>query len=162
MRPAARIVAAAAAALAGALALAACSGGDSGGDSSATSSGTSSAAATSSSGTDGTGAQSDALQGSWITTSSGKIVALVVTGKQAGLFETGGSVCSGSAGEESGMRMIRLTCTGGGKDRVTGMVDSVSKSSMKVTWSGKTGEETYTRAEGGKLPSGLPTASLGQ
>ncbi|MEU8935175.1 hypothetical protein AB0D30_35490 [Streptomyces sp. NPDC048409] len=162
MRPAARIVAAAAAALAGALALAACSGGDSGGDSSATPSGTSSAAATSSSGTDGTGAQSDALQGSWITTSSGKIVALVVTGKQAGLFETGGSVCSGSAGEESGMRMIRLTCTGGGKDRVTGMVDSVSKSSMKVTWSGKAGEETYTRAEGGKLPSGLPTASLGQ
>ncbi|MFJ5641363.1 hypothetical protein [Streptomyces sp. NPDC093223] len=163
MRPAARIVAAAAAALAGALALAACSGGgDSGPDPSATSSGTSSAAATSSSGTDGTGAQSDALQGSWITTSSGKIVALVVTGKQAGLFETGGSVCSGSAGEESGMRMIRLTCTGGGKDRVTGMVDSVSKSSMKVTWSGKAGEETYTRAEGGKLPSGLPTASLGQ
>ncbi|MEV6763798.1 hypothetical protein AB0N16_24810 [Streptomyces sp. NPDC051105] len=160
-------MAAAAAALVGALALAACSGGgDSGssggsGDSSATSSGTS-AASTATSGSDGATASSDALQGSWITTSGGKIVALVITGKQAGLFETGGSVCSGTAGEEAGMRMIHLSCTGGSKDRVTGMVDSVSKSGMKVTWSGKSGEETYTKAEGGKLPSGLPTASLGQ
>ncbi|MGW7426498.1 hypothetical protein ACWGJB_42060 [Streptomyces sp. NPDC054813] len=164
-RPAVRIVAAAAAGLVGALALAACSSGgsgSSGGDSSATSPGTSSAAATATSGSDGTTASSDALQGSWITTSGGKIVALVVTGKSAGLFETGGSVCSGTAGEEAGMQMIHLTCTGGSKDRVTGMVDSVSKSGLKVTWSGKTGEETYTKAEGGKLPSGLPTASLGQ
>ncbi|MBW8799398.1 MAG: hypothetical protein JF597_39250 [Streptomyces sp.] len=155
-----RIVAAAAG-LAGALALTACSGGGgSGSGSSATPSGTSSATATA--GSDGSTASSDALQGSWITTSGGKIVALVVTGKEAGLFETGGSVCSGTAGEEAGMRMIHLTCTDGSKDRVTGMVDSVSKSGMKVTWSGKSGEETYTRAEGGKLPSGLPTAHLGQ
>ncbi|MFD4507486.1 hypothetical protein [Streptomyces sp. NPDC058457] len=157
-----RIVAAAAG-LVGALALTACSsGGDSGSDSSATPSGTSSAAATATAGSDGSTASSDALQGSWITTSGGKIVALVVTGKEAGLFETGGAVCSGTAGEEAGMRMIHLTCTNGSKDRVTGMVDSVSKSGMKVTWSGKSGEETYTKAEGGKLPSGLPTASLGQ
>ncbi|MFD8816849.1 hypothetical protein ACFV23_36525 [Streptomyces sp. NPDC059627] len=156
---------AAAAGLVGALALTACSGGDSGSDSSATPSDTSSAAATAtagSAGSDGSTASSDALQGSWITTSGGKIVALVVTGKEAGLFETGGSVCTGTAGEEAGMRMIHLTCTDGSKDRVTGMVDSVSKSGMKVTWSGKSGEETYTKAEGGKLPSGLPTASLGQ
>ncbi|GGN05840.1 hypothetical protein GCM10011578_029730 [Streptomyces fuscichromogenes] len=150
-----------AAGLVGALALTACSGGDSGG-SSATPSGTSSAAATATAGSESSTASSDALQGSWITTSGGKIVALVVTGKQAGLFETGGAVCSGTAGEEAGMRMIHLTCTDGSKDRGTGMVDSVSKSGMKVTWSGKSGAETYTRAEGGKLPSGLPTASLGQ
>ncbi|MFE3167387.1 hypothetical protein [Streptomyces sp. NPDC059224] len=161
-RPAVRIVAAAAAGLAGALTLAACSSGGSGGDPSATSPGTSSAAATATSGADNTTARSDTLQGSWITTSSGRIVALVITGKQAGLFETGGSVCSGTAGAEAGMQMIHLTCTGGSKDRVTGMVDSVSKNGMKVTWSGKTGEETYTKAEGGKLPSGLPTAGLGQ
>ncbi|MFF7472428.1 hypothetical protein [Streptomyces sp. NPDC008092] len=150
---------AAAAGLVGALALTACSGG---GGSGSDSSGTSSAGATAAAGTDGSTASSDALQGSWITTSGGKIVALVVTGKEAGLFETGGSVCSGTAGEEAGMRMIHLTCTNGSKDRVTGMVDSVSKSGMKVTWSGKSGEETYTKAEGGKLPTGLPTASLGQ
>ncbi|MFF4120154.1 hypothetical protein [Streptomyces sp. NPDC001714] len=155
-------IAAAAAGLVGALALTACSGGDSGNDSSATPSGTTSADATATAGTAGSTASSDALQGSWITTSGGKIVALVVTGKEAGLFETGGAVCSGTAGEEAGMRMIHLTCTDGSKDRVTGMVDSVSKSGMKVTWSGKSGEETYTKAAGGKLPSGLPTASLGQ
>ncbi|MFJ9567278.1 hypothetical protein ACIRQQ_45485 [Streptomyces fuscichromogenes] len=160
-RPALR-AGAVAAGLVGALALTACSGGDSGGGSSATPSGTSSAAATATAGSESSTASSDALQGSWITTSGGKIVALVVTGKQAGLFETGGAVCSGTAGEEAGMRMIRLTCTDGSKDRGTGMVDSVSKSGMKVTWSGKSGAETYTRAEGGKLPSGLPTASLGQ
>lgn len=161
-RPALRTVAAAAG-LAGALALTACSGGGgSGGDSSATPSGTSSAGATATGGSDGSTASADALQGSWITTSGGKIVALVVTGKEAGLFETGGAVCTGSAGEEAGMRMIHLTCTDGSKDRVTGMVDSVSKSGMKVTWSGKSGEETYTKAEGGKLPSGLPKAGLGQ
>ncbi|MFE5036816.1 hypothetical protein [Streptomyces sp. NPDC056683] len=160
-RPALRIVAAAAG-LAGALALTACSGGGGSGDSSATPSGTSSAGATATGGSDGSTASSDALQGSWITTSGGKIVALVVTGKEAGLFETGGAVCTGSAGKEAGMRMIHLTCTDGSKDRVTGMVDSVSKSDMKVTWSGKSGEETYTKAEGGKLPSGLPKAGLGQ
>ncbi|MEV5958760.1 hypothetical protein AB0M11_34330 [Streptomyces sp. NPDC051987] len=148
--------------LVGALTLTACSGGGSGGDSAATPSATSSAGATATAGSDSATASSDALQGSWITTSGGKIVALVVTGKQAGLFETGGSVCNGTAGDEAGMRMIHLTCTKGGKDRVTGMVDSVSKSGMKVTWSGKVGEETYTKAEGGKLPSGLATATLGQ
>ncbi|WP_234544736.1 hypothetical protein [Streptomyces shenzhenensis] len=160
-RPALRIVAAATG-LVGALALTACSGGGSGSGSSATPSDTSSSAATATAGSGSAAASSDALQGSWITTSGGKIVALVVTGKKAALFETGGAVCSGTAGEEAGMRMIHLTCTDGSKDRVTGMVDAVSKAGMKVTWSGKSGEETYTRAEGGKLPSGLATASLGQ
>ncbi|MFE2062084.1 hypothetical protein ACFXDH_06700 [Streptomyces sp. NPDC059467] len=153
-------IGAAAAGLVGALALTACSG--SGSDSSASPSRTTSAAATASAGSESATTSADVLQGSWITTSGGKIVALVVTGKSAGLFETGGAVCSGTAGEEAGMRMIHLSCTDGNKNRATGMVDSVNKSGMKVTWSGKTGEETYTKAEGGKLPSGLPTAGLGQ
>ncbi|MFJ9712290.1 hypothetical protein [Streptomyces sp. NPDC101234] len=153
-------IGAAVAGLVGALALTACSGSDS--DSSASPSRTTSAAATASAGSESATTSADVLQGSWITTSGGKIVALVVTGKSAGLFETGGAVCSGTAGEEAGMRMIHLSCTDGNKNRATGMVDSVNKSGMKVTWSGKTGEETYTKAEGGKLPSGLPTAGLGQ
>lgn len=112
-------------------------------------------------GTGGTGdvtSSSGKLQGSWLATTGGKAVALVITDKQAGLFATGGTVCSGTAGEQSGMQMIHLTCTDGSKDRGTGMVDSISGNSMKVTWSGKTGKETYTKAAGGKLPSGLPTA----
>ncbi|MFF5018714.1 hypothetical protein [Streptomyces sp. NPDC001165] len=152
--------AAAAAGLVGALALTGCSGGGGGGskdDASPTPS-----AAPTSTGTGAVTGSSGKLQGSWITTSKGAVVALVITGKQAGLFVTGGTVCSGAAGTEAGMQMIHLTCTGGGKDRVTGMVDSVSKDAMKVTWSGKLGQETYTKAEGGKLPSGLPTAPVKQ
>ncbi|MGW0995850.1 hypothetical protein [Streptomyces sp. NPDC002520] len=148
--------AAVAAGLVGALALTACSGGgDSEKDSSASATPTSTAGSGGASGTV-TGA-SDQLQGSWVTASGGKIVALVITKKQAGLFATGGTVCSGSAGEQSGMRMIHLKCTDGSKDRTSGMVDSVTAKDMKVTWSGRLGKERYMKAEGGKLPSGMPT-----
>ncbi|MGW3103169.1 hypothetical protein [Streptomyces sp. NPDC001100] len=163
-------IAAAAAGLAGALVLTACSGGDSKDDSSSTpsASATSAPTATSSVTSDSGGstgsspsAASDDLQGSWLATTDGKAVALVVTGKQAALFTTGGSICSGTAGEEAGMQMIHLTCTDKSTTRATGMVGSVSKSGLSVTWSGSLGKETYTKAEGGKLPSGLPTTGLG-
>ena len=153
-------IAALAAGLVGALALTACGGG--GGDHSSTDpSSTASAAPAPSSSAAGSGVSgaSGKLQGSWLATSGGTIVALVINGKQAGIFATGGTVCSGTAGTESGMQMIHLTCAKGSKDRTTGMVDSVDGSSMKITWSGKVGQETYTKAEGGKLPSGLPTAA---
>ncbi|MFF6991418.1 hypothetical protein [Streptomyces sp. NPDC010273] len=152
-------MAAAAAGLVGALVLTGCSG-DSSDDSSSTPSASSTSTATGGSGSSPSAA-SDGLQGSWLATTDGKAVALVITGKQAALFTTGGSVCSGTAGEEAGMQMIHLKCTDGTKTRATGMVDSVSKSALAVTWSGSLGKEAYTRAEGGKFPSGLPTASLG-
>ncbi|MEU2062018.1 hypothetical protein [Streptomyces sp. NPDC013455] len=142
-------------ALLGSLALAACGGGGGSEDkdgSSPTPSATPSASTPSPA---VTGASAE-LQGSWITTAGGKIVALVITGREAGVFATGGTVCSGTAGAEDGTRMIRLTCADGGKDRTAGTVDSVDGDTLKVTWSGKTGQETYTKAEGGKLPSGLP------
>ncbi|MFE5402053.1 hypothetical protein ACFQ9Z_11710 [Streptomyces sp. NPDC056580] len=147
--------AAAAAGLVGVLALTACSGGA---DHDSSPAPAPTAPTESASGSTGavTGASAE-LQGSWVATGKGSILALVITGKRAGLFVTGGSVCSGTAGAESGMRMIHLTCTDGNEDRVTGMVDSVTKDALKVTWSGKVGQETYTKAEGGKLPSGMPT-----
>ncbi|MEV6292515.1 hypothetical protein AB0M41_19235 [Streptomyces sp. NPDC051896] len=149
-----------AAGLVGALAaLTACSGG--GGDGDRTAASATPSATTASASPSGSGAVSGAagkLQGSWITTSGGRIVALVITGKKAGLFVTGRKAwCQGAAGEESGMQMIHLTCPDGNKDRVTGMVDAVDAKGMTVSWSGKTGKETYTKAEGGKLPSALPT-----
>lgn len=157
-------VAAAAAGLAGALVLSACSS-DGGSDDDAGAGPAPSASASAGTGGDSGSGSGDAaggeLAGSWLATTDGKAVALVITGKQAALFGTGGSVCSGTAGEESGMRMIRLKCTDGSKDRATGMVDSVNGSSLKVTWEGGLGAETYRKAEGGKLPTGLPTASLG-
>lgn len=150
--------------LAGALVLTACSGGDSkDGASSSTPSASATSTATADSGGSGSSpsAASDRLQGNWLATTDGKAVALVITGKQAALFTTSGNVCSGTAGEEAGMQMIHLKCTDGSKTRATGMIGSVSKSGLAVTWSGSLGKETYTHAEGDKWPSGLPTASLG-
>ena len=159
-------VAAAAAGLAGVLVLSACSGDGDSGDGSASSPAPSAPAATGADGDSGSasgsgGSDAGGLQGSWLATTGGKAVALVITGKQAAIFATGGSVCTGTAGEESGTRMIRLKCTDGSKDRAAGTVDSVNGKSLKVTWEGGLGAETYTRAEGGKLPTGLPTAGLG-
>jgi hypothetical protein len=155
-------IAAAAAGLAGALVLTACSGGDSKDASSSTPSASATSPADSGGSTGSSpSAASDGLQGSWLATTDGKAVALVVTGKQAALFSTGGTVCSGTAGKEAGMQMIHLKCTDGSKTRATGMVGSVTKSGLTVTWSGSLGKETYTKAEGGQLPSGLATASLG-
>ena len=151
--------AAAAAGLACALALTACSGdSDSDDDSSATPSTSASASGSASSSSSASGK----LEGSWLATTDGKAVVLMVDGKGgAGLFATGGTVCSGTATEGAGMQMIRLKCTDGSKDRATGMVDSVGTTTLKVTWENGLGTETYTKAEGGSLPSGLPTASLG-
>jgi hypothetical protein len=147
-----------AAGLVGALAaLTACSGDGGDGDRTAASA-TPTTASASPSGSGEVSGAAGKLQGSWITTSGGRIVALVITGKKAGLFVTGRKAwCQGAAGEESGMQMIHLTCPDGNKDRVTGMVDAVDAKGMTVSWSGKTGKETYTKAEGGKLPSALPT-----
>ncbi|MGW2614395.1 hypothetical protein [Streptomyces sp. NPDC001500] len=156
--------AAAAAALAGALTLTACSD-DGGSDgSSPTPSTTATAEAGGASGTGGASASASAsheLEGSWLATTDGKAVALIVTGRQAALFVTGGAVCSGTAGEEAGMRMIHLKCSAGKDDRTTGMVDSVDAKSLKVTWSGAAGKETFAKAQGGQWPSGLPTPGLG-
>ncbi|MFD4785646.1 hypothetical protein ACFWN1_00850 [Streptomyces sp. NPDC058459] len=155
----AKVRAAAAAGLVGALALTATAcGGDGTPDESPSPTTSSAAPAPSgSNGSDGAGA-SDGLQGSWITTGGGKIVALVITGKQAGLFVTGGTVCSGTAGERAGRGTIRLTCQGGDDSRSEGTVDSVNGTALKVTWKGDAGSESYTRADGGKLPTGLPTS----
>ncbi|WP_243762352.1 hypothetical protein [Streptomyces sp. Tu 3180] len=160
--------AAAAAGLAGALVLTGCGdGGDSGEDSAApTPSATPSVTATAGTGggTGGSGAGASPageLEGSWLTTAGGKAVALMVTGEQAALFATGGTVCSGTAREESGTHTIRLKCADGSEDRTNGTVVPAGASSLKVTWQGAPGTETYTKAEGGKLPTGLPTAGLG-
>jgi hypothetical protein len=153
----------AAAGLVGALVLTACSGGGSDDEPSPSSSTTgSSSASASASATGGTGGTSSSsasgkVAGSWLATTGGKAVALLVNGDQAGLFVTGGTVCSGSASADT----IRLKCTDGSKDRADGTVESVGKNTLKVNWEGGIGAETYTRADGANLPSGFPTVSSG-
>ncbi|MFE5399226.1 hypothetical protein ACFQ9U_32275 [Streptomyces sp. NPDC056568] len=162
--------------LVGTLALTACTGGGEDGDGEGSSGGsgaggggdTSSSAPSGSASADPGGGTGDGspsaageLEGSWLATTDGHAVALMVTGDKAALFATGGTVCSGTTGEDAGTRTIRLKCTPGGDDRATGTVRSVDGKSLKVVWQGKVGAETYTRSEGGTVPPGLPTAGLG-
>ncbi|MGX1368391.1 hypothetical protein RKD19_003750 [Streptomyces canus] len=149
----------AAAGLVGVLALTACSGGGSDDDASPSAGASVSSSASASSPASGgtSSSASGEVAGSWLTTTGGKAVALLVNGDQAGLFATGGTVCSGSADATT----IRLKCADGNTDRAEGTVESVDKTRLKVKWSGSAGTETYNRAEGGQLPSGLPTAGLG-
>ena len=154
-----RRAALAAAGLTGVLVLTACSGGSSDDDASPSSSASASSSAPASASASGgtSSSASGEVAGSWLATTGGKAVALLVNGDQAGLFATGGTVCSGTASADS----IRLKCTDGSTDRADGTVVSVGRTKLKVRWSGGIGTETYTRAEGGRLPSGLPTSSLG-
>ncbi|GGS66330.1 hypothetical protein [Streptomyces griseoviridis] len=159
-----------AAGLAGVLVLGGCGGdggsdGEGAGGARTSASGSPSASSSGGSGDTGSAGASPSgaageLEGSWLATAGGKAVALVVTGTRAGLFATGGTVCSGGAGTADGTRTIRLTCTDGNKDRASGTVESVDGSTLEIDWSGSLGTETYVKAEGGKLPSGLPTAGL--
>ncbi|MFJ6073748.1 hypothetical protein ACIQFU_23395 [Streptomyces sp. NPDC093065] len=155
--------------LAGALALTACTDdGDSGGDGSGggdRSSASPGASASTDPGGDAGGSPpagaAGALEGSWLATTDGQAVALMVTGDKAALFATGGTVCSGTADETDGTRTIRLKCADGSDDRAAGKVGSVDATSLTVAWEGDLGEETYTKSEGGSLPPGLPTAGIG-
>ncbi|MEV5436729.1 hypothetical protein AB0K80_11965 [Streptomyces sp. NPDC052682] len=148
----------AALAVAGALVLTACSGG---GSTAGPRPSVTTSPDTAGSTGDPSASPAGPLEGSWLATTKGKAVALIVTGRQAALFATGGTLCSGTTGKKAGVRVIHLKCAEGGKDRTTGTVDSVTKASLKVTWQGGAGTETYTKAEGGELPSGLPTAPPG-
>lgn len=133
--------------------------GSGGGAGSSATGATGSASASASEGAgSGENAKGAALSGSWLATAGGKEVVLIVDGGKAALFSTDRTTCAGSAAEESGRRVLRFSAC---KARTTGTVDSVNKTTLRVTWEGGLGTETYTRAEGGAVPSGLPTASLG-
>ncbi|MGW2909267.1 hypothetical protein ACWC9X_02270 [Streptomyces asoensis] len=164
-RPVRSTAAAVAATLAGVLVLTACSDGGGSDDGASAPSTTATAGGGAAGGATESASSSVSasgeLEGSWLATTDGKAVALIITGKQAALFVTGGAVCSGTAGEEAGMQMIHLKCTSGKGDRTTGMVGSVDAKSLEVTWSGAVGKEEFAKAEGGQWPSGLPTAGLG-
>ncbi|MFB6672511.1 hypothetical protein ACFCWG_08950 [Streptomyces sp. NPDC056390] len=105
----------------------------------------------------GSGGKSGSLQGSWVTTSQGKSVALLISGKKVALV--GEHVCSGTAGDEMGMQMFTLKCADGNTDRNMGQVKSVDATTLKVSWEGF-GDDTFRKTDNGKLPSGFPTMGL--
>lgn len=110
--------------------------------------------------TGGTSAAGD-LDGSWLATTDGKAVVLTVDGRQAALFTTGGSLCSGSVGGgRSDSRVIELTCPDDTRDRAEGTVESVDGSHLVMRWE-SLGRETYVKAENGRFPSALATATEG-
>ncbi|PJM95710.1 hypothetical protein [Streptomyces sp. CB01373] len=150
----------AAAVLLGALALSGCERGGSGdtGGAGATPGATASTTGGDDGGAGDSAADDDGVDGSWLATTGGRAVALIVNGKQAALFSTGRTICTGTTAEEGARHVIRLDAC---KSRTTGTVDSVNRTTLRVTWEGGLGTETYTRSTGGALPSGLPTASLG-
>ncbi|MEU6348264.1 hypothetical protein ABZ896_02935 [Streptomyces sp. NPDC047072] len=147
--------------LLGVLVLTACGAGDGLDDDSSPTSGTSSSAAVTGGGSGGTSSSASSAAGdaagNWLATTKGQAVALLINDDEAGLFATGGSVCSGSVHGAT----IRLKCSDKNKERAEGTIESVGRTSMKVRWESSLGTETYTRSEGGRLPSGFPTAGLG-
>ena len=150
-------IGAAAAGVAAALMITGCSSdsGDGGGKSKESPQATESASAGADTG--GSGGKSGSLEGSWVTTSQGKSVALLISGKKAALV--GEHVCSGTAGDEMGMQMLTLKCADGNTDRTMGQVKSVDATTLKVSWEGF-GDDTFRKTDNGKLPSGFPTVGL--
>ncbi|MET7514011.1 hypothetical protein ABZS88_11100 [Streptomyces sp. NPDC005480] len=152
---------AAAAGVAAALVITGCSsdsgdGGD-GGKSKETPQASATASAGGDTGGSASGGKSGSLQGSWVTTSQGKSVALLISGKKVALV--GKHVCSGTAGDEMGMQMLTLKCADGNSDRNMGQVKSVDATTLKVSWEGF-GDDTFRKTDNGKLPSGFPTMGL--
>ncbi|MGW6404040.1 hypothetical protein [Streptomyces sp. NPDC055134] len=154
-------IGAAAAGVAAALVITGCSSDSGDGGDGGKSKETPQASATASTGGDtggsGSGGTSGSLQGSWVTTSQGKSVALLISGKKVALV--GEHVCSGTAGDEMGMQMLTLKCADGNTDRNMGQVKSVDASTLKVSWEGF-GNDTFRKTDNGKLPSGFPTMGL--
>ncbi|WP_217227683.1 hypothetical protein [Streptomyces anulatus] len=153
-----RTGAVAAAALAAALALTACGSDDASKDSGADSA----AGATPGGGDKGSGESAGsgavdaaALEGTWVGLTDGKNVTVSVSARKVALVADQ-SVCQGDVKDMGGEPMLALKCTGGSTDRTMGAIDSVDGTKLVLSWDGGV-KDTLTKAEPGKLPSGMPS-----
>ncbi|MEU2577112.1 hypothetical protein ACIP3B_30385 [Streptomyces anulatus] len=154
-----RTGAVAVAALAAALALTACGSDDASKDSGADST----ASATPGGGGDkgsgesaGSGAtDAAALEGSWVGLTDAKNVTVSIAGGKVALVADQ-SVCQGDVKDMGGEPMLALKCTGGSTDRTMGAIDSVDGTKLVLSWDGGV-KDTLTKADPGKLPSGMPS-----
>ncbi|MEU8465437.1 hypothetical protein [Streptomyces sp. NPDC029003] len=103
----------------------------------------------------GGAAKAGTLDGGWISMQNpGKSVVLTVKGQTAFVVEAAtGLTCEGTSTGAA----LDLKCPAG-VTRSKGKVDSVDATTLKVTWEGAAGTDTFQRSEG-KLPSlpALPT-----
>lgn len=154
-----RTGAVAVAALAAALTLTACGSDDANKDSGADSA----ASATPGGGGDngsgesaGSGApDAAALEGTWVGLTDAKNVTVSISGGKVALVADQ-SVCQGDVKDMGGEPMLALKCTGGSADRTMGAIDSVDGTKLVLSWDGGV-KDTLTKADPGKLPSGMPS-----
>ncbi|RPK94658.1 MULTISPECIES: hypothetical protein [Streptomyces] len=148
-----------AAALAASLALTACGGDDAGKDSGADSTASANPGgggdngSGESAGSGGTDAA--ALEGTWVGLTDGKNVTASITARKVALVADQ-SVCQGDVKDMGGEPMLALKCTGGSTDRAMGAIESVDGTKLVVSWDGGI-KDTLTKADPGKLPSGMPS-----
>ncbi|MET9604723.1 hypothetical protein ABZZ17_06595 [Streptomyces sp. NPDC006512] len=90
------------------------------------------------------------LEGGWISMANpGKGVILTVKGQIAFVVEAAtGLTCEGTTNGKT----FDLKCPAGAQ-RSKGKVDSVDATTLKVTWEGAAGTDTFQKNEPGKLPS---------
>ncbi|MFJ9625422.1 hypothetical protein [Streptomyces sp. NPDC101181] len=103
----------------------------------------------------GGGVDAAALEGTWAGLTDGKNVTLSVASRKVALVADR-SVCQGDVKDMGGEPMLHLTCAGGSTDRVMGGIDTVDGSKLVVSWEGGI-TDTLTKADPGKLPSGMPS-----
>lgn len=146
------------AALTASLAMTACGGDDAGKDSGADSA----VSATPGNGDNGSGdsagsgaVDAAALEGTWVGLTDGKNVTVSVSAREVALVADQ-SVCQGDVKDMGGEPMLALKCTGGSTDRTMGAIDSVDGSKLVLSWDGGV-KDTLTKADPGKLPSGMPS-----
>ncbi|MFD7384641.1 MULTISPECIES: hypothetical protein [Streptomyces] len=147
------------AALAAALALTACGSDDASKDSGAdpAASATPGGGGDNGSGESAGGGATDAaaLEGTWVGLTDAKNVTVSIAGGKVALVADQ-SVCQGDVKDMGGEPMLALKCTGGSADRTMGAIDSVDGTKLVLSWDGGV-KDTLTKAEPGKLPSGMPS-----
>ncbi|MGW7056158.1 hypothetical protein [Streptomyces sp. NPDC054887] len=102
----------------------------------------------------GRGASAD-VAGSWLATTDGKIIALIIQGSDAAV--AGEHVCTGTVARAAEVT-LKLKCADGDADRTTGVaVPGAGGDSLTVKWDSGIKDAFRKSAPGDKLPDGIPS-----
>ncbi len=103
----------------------------------------------------GAGSGAGSVDGEWVVTTGGKMVALSLHDGLAGI--AGENICTGTVSRR-GTVTLDLSCANGRTDRARGTVTpGADGKTLTVKWEGGGATETFTRAPSSALPSGVPT-----